>query len=177
MGYRFWCVLTLAAALGAASKPPVTGRGENQNVIVTATIYSAPEEIEALLGAPLYGDFLVAEVTVEPKSSQAVALDPDDFTLRTDKSGEHTGPLAANQVVGRDAFVIKRKKTDPDRRVLSIAAADDKLEQRLAGRALAAGPITQATTGLLYFPMEPQKTKDLELLYGSVQDRARIRFR
>ena len=37
--------------------------------------------------------------------------------------------------------------------------------------------IEEPTTGFLFFPMENQKLKDLELLYGAKENRIRIRFK
>src|ERR1017187_981881 len=37
--------------------------------------------------------------------------------------------------------------------------------------------IEEPTTGFLFFPMENQKMKDLELVYGGKENRIRIRFK
>ena len=36
--------------------------------------------------------------------------------------------------------------------------------------------IEEPVTGLLYFPLEGQKLKDLELVYGAKENRIRLRF-
>jgi hypothetical protein len=38
------------------------------------------------------------------------------------------------------------------------------------------GKTAKPVTGLLYFPMEKQKLKDLELLYGPKEARVSLRF-
>jgi hypothetical protein len=37
--------------------------------------------------------------------------------------------------------------------------------------------VEEPVTGFLYFPMENQKMKDLELLYGGKENRIRMRFK
>jgi hypothetical protein len=46
----------------------------------------------------------------------------------------------------------------------------------LTERILPEGKSTVPISGLLYFPMEKQKLKDLELVYGDAGNRIRIRF-
>ena len=39
------------------------------------------------------------------------------------------------------------------------------------------GKTDKSVSGLLYFPMEKQKMKDLELLYGGKENRISLRFK
>ena len=54
---------------------------------------------------------------------------------------------------------------------------DSPLKKVLDEKVLAEKKVTEPVTGLLYFPMENQKLKDLELTYGPKDDRIRLRFK
>jgi hypothetical protein len=54
---------------------------------------------------------------------------------------------------------------------------DSPLKKLLDAKVLPEKKIEEPVTGFLFFPMENQKMKDLELLYGGKQDRIRIRFK
>jgi hypothetical protein len=59
-------------------------------------------------------------------------------------------------------------------------AARDKenpLEKVLADRILPDRRTDQPFSGLLYFPLEKQKVKDLELTYGKLENKIRLRFK
>jgi hypothetical protein len=58
--------------------------------------------------------------------------------------------------------------------------ADEKenpLKKTLDAKVLPEGKTNQPVQGLLYFPMEKQKMKDLELTYGSKENLIRLRFK
>ena len=54
---------------------------------------------------------------------------------------------------------------------------DNPLKRMLDAKVLPEKKIEEATTGFLYFPMEKQKMKDLELIYGPKQNQIRMRFK
>jgi hypothetical protein len=54
---------------------------------------------------------------------------------------------------------------------------ENPLKKKLDAKILPEGKTDQPVSGLLYFPMEKQKMKDLELLYGPKEDRVRLRFK
>jgi hypothetical protein len=54
---------------------------------------------------------------------------------------------------------------------------DSPLKKLLDAKVLPEKKIEEPVTGFLYFPMENQKMKDLELLYGAKENRIRIRFK
>ena len=95
MTRRVFAALPLSAFLLAAGpkKTTAAAKGENEDLILTATLYIDPQEIKQLVGSDLEGHFFVAEVKVEPKYGKEIAVDPDDFVLWTNKDGEHTQPL------------------------------------------------------------------------------------
>jgi hypothetical protein len=96
-----------ALLLPAANKKTVaSGRGENEDLVITATLHIDPADIKEMIGDDLGGHYIVAEVKIEPKYGKDIALDRDDFTLRTDKDGEKATPYSGSQIAGRGALII-----------------------------------------------------------------------
>jgi len=54
---------------------------------------------------------------------------------------------------------------------------DNPLKKMLEAKVLPEKKIEEATIGFLYFPLEKQKLKDLELIYGPRQNQIRMRFK
>jgi hypothetical protein len=103
----FACLLLTASLLLPAQKP-ATSKGENQDLVLTVTLYIDPQSINEVIGADLGKDYIVAAVKVEPKAGKEVAVDRADFVLRTDKDGEKVKPFAASQIAGRGALIVTR---------------------------------------------------------------------
>ncbi|MGB7758719.1 MAG: hypothetical protein WBL61_02765, partial [Bryobacteraceae bacterium] len=195
-------------------------KGENEDLILTATLYIDPQEIKQLVGSDLESHFFVAEVRVEPKYGKRITVDPDDFVLRTNKDGEHTKPYEASQVAGKNVMVITPAKgteqgggvqTGPTYGGMPVPAGgpygypsdgisvgaggsgqvdtnkvtvhvtndeqDNPLEKALDEKMLPHKETEQPVSGLLYFPMEKQKMRDLELRYGGKENRITLQFR
>src|SRR5438067_1350961 len=113
MKLRYPAALLLAAVLlTGAKKPPASARGENEDLILEATIYLDPAEIKDLVGSDLGGHYIVAAVKVEPKYTKDIALDRDDFELRTDKDGEKAKPWSASQVAGTGGLVLRETRPE-----------------------------------------------------------------
>jgi hypothetical protein len=191
----------------ASKKAPPTSRAENEDLILTATLHLDPAGIKEMIGSDLGGHYIVVDVKVEPKYSKDIVIDRDDFVLRTDKDGEHTQPYAASQIAGSGALiigtvennegiaspgwtgtripVIKRggapappKDGEPKSEAPKEPEKDNSpLKKTLESKILPEGKTTQPISGLLYFPMEKQKMKDLELVYGGKENRIRLRFK
>lgn len=199
-------LLVAAFSLAAAPRKTIaTAKGENEDLILTATIYIDPEEIKQLAGSDLEGHFFVADVRLEPKYGKEIAVDPDDFVLRTDKDGEHTQPYEASQVAGKNVMTVALPKptapktgfgigipmgdigigggnsgdADASKVTVKITAdeQDNPLEKSLDAKMLPRKKTAQPVSGLLYFPMEKQKMKDLELRYGGKENRITLRFK
>jgi len=205
MTRRIFAALPLSAFLLAAApkKTTETVKGENEDLILTATLYIDALEIKQLVGSDLEGHFFVAEVKVEPKYGKEIAVDPDDFVLWTNKDGEHTQPYEASQVAGKNVMVVTPAKTAAPKTGFSLGGAmggigmggsgeadtnkatvhitndeqDNPLEKALDAKMLPRKKSEQPVSGLLCFPMEKQKMKDLELRYGSKENRITLRFR
>jgi hypothetical protein len=205
-GRLFALGLLAALLMGLPAKKTVGGaKGENEDLILEATIYVAPTDVKELLGDDLGGHYIVAEVKVEPKYGKEIAVDRDDFVLRTDKDGEKTKPFVSSQIVGQEALIVTRTQGENNghRPGISIggvgggvgaggnsdngdatskiqhagAAKDNPLQKTLDDKILMEGKIKKPLTGLLYFAMEKQKMKDLELNYGGKENRISLRFK
>lgn len=204
-----FAVFALAAtlALSGASKKtkaPPTSRGENQDLILTATLYLTPADVKQLIGDDLGGHYIVCDVKVQPKYGKDLVLDRDDFVLWTDKNGEHTQPYVGSQIAGRGALIIGTVEDNEgvaspgwtgtrvpvvkgggasapapgkDTAKPKAAQPEPALQKTLDAKILPEGKTTEPVSGLLYFPMEKQKMKDLELVYGDKDDKIRVRFK
>jgi hypothetical protein len=198
--------LALSASLAAADKKaPSMARGENEDVVLEATLYDDPALVKDLLGYELGGHYIVADVKIDPKFGKEIVIDRDDFELRTEKDGDHTTPFAPSQIVAQDAVLVSRGKgpsaASPgmvlegpliikgggsgngdgvQAKAPSETGApkqEDPLKKLLEEKILPEKKTDQAVSGLLYFPMEKQKRKDLELTYGPRETRIRLRFK
>jgi hypothetical protein len=183
---------------GSDKKPQVSTprSGENDVLEITATAIADPESVRQALGSDLGGHYILMNVQVVPKEGRKVALHLDDFVLKTDKDGERTGPFAPGQIAGRGALVVTQEGgrgngfgVGP----MSIGTADiteahsvvksgatekpnpilDVLKQKM----LPEKETETSVSGLLYFPMEKQKLKDLELIYTTSEGKLRLRFK
>jgi len=228
-GRLFACLLFAACLLPAAQKTVATAKGENQDLGLTVTLYIDPAGVKELIGNDLDGHYIVADVKVEPKYGKEVAIDRDDFQLRTDKDGEKAKPFAPSQIAGRGALIVHQEQQgrttgavgspssypgnypgggyppggyppggypypngggavagvgnegDAGTTAATVRnGAGDKenpIEQTLKDKALPEKKTGQPVSGLLYFVMEKQKLKDLELTYGGKENRITLRFK
>jgi hypothetical protein len=229
MPARLLAFLLLAGVpLAAAQKNVASAKGENQDLAVTVTLYIDSAGLKQLIGNDLDGNYIVADVKVEPKYGKEVAIYRDDFQLSTDKDGEKTKPYAPSQIAGRGALVISRGQSQASRTTVGVGptdpypgtvggypgsyppgsypgggypapgvsggmggdadntevtvknAARDKenpLEKTLKDRELPEKKTDQPISGLLYFPMEKQKMKDLEVTFGGRDNRITLKFK
>jgi phage pi2 protein 07 len=194
-----------ALLLGAPGKRQTvgSGRGENEDMILSVTIYTTPADVKELIGDDLGGHYIVAEVKVEPKYGKTINIDRDDFVLHTDTNGEKVTPFAPSQIAGREALIVtdagaKEKKsgimiggmgggmasgggdTGPQlqTKVQSPATVkENPVEKVLREKVLVEQKVDKPVGGLLYYPMEKQKLKNLELRYGPKESRITLRFK
>jgi hypothetical protein len=206
-----WFLLLAMAAAAADKKTTATAKGENDDLMLTVTVYLQPDDIKRLLDNDLDNHFIVCEVKVEPKYGKEVAIDRDDFLLRTYKDGEKSKPFDASQIAGSGALVISQDASSksPGARspgwtgmggpmILGGGAAaastgglgptgvkadvkneagDNPLKQLLESRILPNKKTAEPVTGLLYFGLEKQKMKDLQLDFGDRENRIALRFK
>lgn len=170
--------------------------GENDVLELTATAIADPESVRDLLGSDLGGHYILMDVRIVPKEGRKVAIHLDDFLLRTDKDGERTGPFVPSQIAGRGSIVVTQVGTSgsgfglgpvsvgttdikEDRATVKSGATEkpnplmDVLKQKILPEKETETPVS----GLLYFPMEKQKLKDLELIYTTSEGKLRLRFK
>jgi hypothetical protein len=211
-----WIVSQGAARNNESDKPAVT-RGENESVVITATVYAKPDEVKEVLGSDLGGHYIVVSLEVTPRFGKEVAINRDDFVLKTDQDGERSAPFAPSQIAGRGAMVIRQtggsggtpmhdnagpiwggypgtigqphkiggdgvgsggapEGADAKTRTGSHEK-DDPMLGVLKQKELPETKTDKPVSGLLYFPMEKQKIKDLELRYAATGDKITMRFR
>src|ERR1035437_8458563 len=220
-GRLFACLLFAVCLLPAGQKTVTTAKGENQDLALTVPLYIDPADVKELIGNDLDGHYIVADVKVEPKYGKEVAIDRDDFQLRTDKDGEKAKPFEPSQIAGRGAMIVHQEQqgrtggavgagspssypgnypgggypypngggsmagvgSEGDAGTTAATVqngAGDKenpLEQTLKDKVLPEKKTDQPVSGLLYFVMEKQKLKDLELTYGGKENRIILRFK
>lgn len=181
---------------GAADKRIVgAARGENQDLILQVTLYLDRASVKDLIGTDLEGHFILAEVKIDPKFGKEIAIDRDDFVLRTDKNGEKATPFAPSEIAGKETLVVSQQRIGGNEGSIlyggvapnvnggavvkdSGTPKDQALENVLNGKVLPEKKTDQAVSGLLYFSMEKQKLKDLELDYGGRgENRIVLRFK
>jgi hypothetical protein len=202
----------------ADKRGPSNARGENEDLILTVTLYDDPVLVKQAVGADMDG-YIVAAVKVEPKYGKEILIDRDDFHLRTDKDGERVTPFAPSQIAATDAVTVshgptegaaspgmvlagplvlhggalaknkKKEKEDDDSADAKVTAPadnadnsdaakkDNPLKKLLEEKVLPERKTEQPVSGLLYFPMDKQKRKDLELIYGGRENRIALRFK
>jgi len=211
-------VVSLGAARENESNKPAEARGENESVVITATLYAKPQAVKEVLGSDLGGHYIVVAVEVTPRFGKEVAVNRDDFVLKTDKDGERSGPFAPSQIAGRGTMVVRQTggagasgmhdndgpvwggypgSPGPPRRIGGDGVGDagapagaeaktrsgshqkeDPMLGVLKQKELPETKTDKPVSGLLYFPMEKQKVKDLELRYAaSSDDKITMRFR
>ena len=86
--------LLFCAALPAADKKPPQGVGEDESVTIAASILDA-EHVREAVGSDFNGQYTVLEVRVTPKGGMPLDVRLDNFILRSEADGDHSGPLVA----------------------------------------------------------------------------------
>jgi hypothetical protein len=101
-------ILLLAAvsAFAAGDKGPVTTDTSNDRLALKATVYCTRDEVREQLGSDLGGYFIVVKVTLTPKDGKPLAVNRDDFMLRSYKDGQKSQPFQPSQIAGRGSLVI-----------------------------------------------------------------------
>jgi hypothetical protein len=199
------CLLLPALLLTAAKKTVSTATGDNDDLVLTVTLHIDPAEIKEILGSDLEGHYVVAETKVEPKYGKEVTIDRDDFLLRSRADNDHSKPFAASQVAGNTTMVITKSEapkvknrptfgiggmggmsgnnsTKNDeykdaKAAVKTSDTNNPLEKTLDEKILPEKRTDKAVSGLLYFPIEKQKIKDLQLEYGGKENRITLQFK
>jgi hypothetical protein len=179
--------LALCGALGAGEKKSPQGQAEDESVAVTATLLS-PEQVRQAVGSDFDNNFTVLDVRLAPKGGKPYLVHLDDFILRSESSGEHSGPFVAAQIAGAGALVVERSygnRSNPDS---PRPLEGTKLEMKDADKAnpaldvlkkkiLSEKTVSEPVSGLLFFPLTKEKAKNLILSYKTPRSRMRLSFK
>ncbi len=195
-------VLLAAVMAFAGEKKLPAGEGQNEAVGLQATVLD-DDHLQQIFSSDFSRMFVVVEVTLSPKGGKALDVRLDDFLLRSEQSGEHTGPLLAAQIGGEGGIVVKRPDAakrrggfgggfggimmggggnpGPPPEQAKVEAKDDResdpLLFMLKRKILNEKSVTEPVTGLLFFPMEKEKPKNLALVYTTPAGKLRFKFK
>ena len=196
-------LLCLAAVTLAADKKPPAGEASNDDVSLQATVLD-PEQIQQIFASDFNKMFVVVEVTLTPKTGKSVDVHLDDFLIRSEQTGEHSGPLSASQIGGQGSMVVNRGQSgqkrggfgggfggimmggggmgaptiqDNTKVTVKEDTEKDPLLAMLKRKILAEKTITEPVTGLLFFPLEKEKPKNLALIYTTPAGKLRFKFK
>jgi hypothetical protein len=198
----FLVALLLSATAAAREKKLPSGEASNETVDVTATALNA-DEMQQIFGSDFRNSYAVIEVTLAPKSGKPFEVHLDDFLLRSDQTGEHSGPLAPSQIAGSETLVVHQTEQKrgssggfgglggimiggggggpppPPNSKGEIKNSDkkDPMLDVLKRKLLPEKTINETVTGLLFFPLEKEKPKNLTLVYNTPPGKLRIRFK
>ena len=200
----FLCALLAVAALPASKKTTATATGDNDDMVLTATLHTDPADIKEMVGSDLGGNFIVAEIKVQPKYGKTVNIQRDDFLLRCFDGNDTSHPFVGSQIADQSSLVVgkvmdgdgKRAKprltlggmggmtgptTTYDNAPAKVKENDDakvtQLEKTLDAKILPEKKTDQPVSGLLYFAMEKRKLKDMQLEYGPKDNRIDLHFK
>lgn len=180
--------LALCVVLVAGEKKSPQGQVEDGSVTITATVLSA-EEVRQAVGSDFDNNYTVLDVRVAPKGSGPYLVHLDDFILRSQASGEHSGPfLTAGQIAGAGALEVERtygNRPNPDspRSIEGTKLSmkdDDKANpalEALKKKMLTEKTVSEPVSGLLFFPLTKEKSKNLILSCKTPQSRLRLSFK
>jgi hypothetical protein len=176
------------AVLSAGDKKSPQGHGEDESVAITATVLS-PDQLREAVGSDFDNSYTVLDVRVTPKGGKPYPIHLDDFILRSESSGEHSGPFpAASQIAGAGALVVKqtygnRANADSPRPLegtkleMKDDAKADPAFDALKKKMLAESTVTDPVSGLLFFPLTKEKPKNLVLSYKTPLSKLRLSFK
>lgn len=179
--------LLLCAGVPAADKKPPQGTVQDESVAITATILDA-EHLRQAVGSDFNGQYTVLDVRVTPKGGMPLDLRLDNFILRSESDGDHSGPLIAGQIAGSGEVIVTRKyapKSSPDNPnliegttvELKEVPPQDAILEALKKNILAEKVTAESVSGLLFFPLEKEKPKNLVLSCTTPRGKLRMQFK
>jgi hypothetical protein len=177
-----------------------------ETVTLSGKAYMDPEAIKQLLGYDLGGHYIVVQMNVTPKGDKPLNVQLNDFQMFCEGDGDRTQPQSPAEIAATDSMVLKRgesgigslgeqpgttwsgvgfggrstkKKQDdtPTSTKMEKGTKDDTLKNVLTEKALPEKETTQPVSGLLYFPLEKKKLKDLVLFYTTPTGKLRLYFK
>jgi hypothetical protein len=97
-------------ASAAAKKVVATASGENDDLILTVTLYIDRTDVKEMVGSDLDGHYFFADVKVEPKYGKEITINRDDFLLRSLNDNDSSKPFSPNQIAGASVMVLSRSR-------------------------------------------------------------------
>lgn len=189
MTRRIFTFAAVCTALFAADKKSPQGQVEDDTVSIAATLLNA-DQLRQAVGSDFGNNYTVLDVRVTPKGGMPYVLTLDDFILRSESSGEHSGPfLSAGQIGGEGALVVtqtygNRQGPDSPRPLqgtkleMKADAKGDSAVDVLKKKMLASKNITEPVSGLMFFPLSPkEKAKNLILSCKTPKGHLRLAFK
>jgi hypothetical protein len=98
----------LVALSLVAAEPPASGTAANEKLEIQATVYNDKAAIRGVLGEELDSGIVVVEVRLTPKGGDSLKVWRDDFTLRSDRDGQKSGPFDPSQIAGNSVITLVR---------------------------------------------------------------------
>jgi hypothetical protein len=186
----------------SGEKRPPTGEAMNEAVGITAT-YVDSDELKQIFGTNFDNMFAVIEVTLTPKGGKPLDIHLDDFLIRSEQTGDHSGPLASAQIAGQGTLIVHKPDESKkgkgggwsmgglgigmgggggappaeSRTEIKNSETRDPLLDVLKRKILAEKPATETVSGLLFFSIEKDKPKNLVLSYTTEPGKLRIKFK
>ncbi len=200
----FFGALLALAASPAAKKTTATSTGDNDDLTLTATLHTDPADIKDMVGSDLGGNYIVAEIKVQPKYGKTVNIQRDDFLLRCFDGNDTSRPFVGSQIADQSTLVVGKvmdgegKKAKPrltlggmggstgpttqyDNAPAKVKENHDanmaELEKTLDAKMLPEQKTDKPASGLLYFAIEKRKLKDMQLEYGPKESRIELHFK
>jgi len=183
------------------------GQASNAAVAVEATLYADPETVLQALGNDLQGHYTVVRVKLTPRAGKItpqlddflLRTDKDGERSRpfvpSQIAGQGSLVITETNAGGGGAKAENRPTfgmggmgmggsgmgTSPtmkgSKAKMENSDQKDPLQDLLTAKMLPQQETDQPVTGLLYFPMEKQKVKDLELTYTTSAGKLSVRFK
>jgi hypothetical protein len=183
--------LLLGGRASAGEKRLPMGEAGNETVHIEATYYDSAQ-LKETFGTDFDNLYSVVEVTLTPRGGKTLAVHLDDFLMRSEATGAHSGPLAASQIAGQSSLVVNRTEAEkkkggfgggiglggimmggggnaapPPEAKVEVRTSDnpDPMLGVLKRKILAEKPADEEVSGLLFFPLDKEKAKNLVLVY------------
>jgi hypothetical protein len=183
------------------------GSAENADVEVKATIFADGDAVNQLLGSTLDGHYIVVNIQLNPKSKLTVDFDNFMLRTDKDGEKSHPfkptqiagdgalvisdpsqgdengkkrhGPTFSGGMGGMGGGGASNTTTGMGNKSTMQEATGRRnpLLNQLTDRMLEEKETDQSIIGLLYFPMEKQKMKDLELIITTASGKVSLRFK
>ena len=176
------------ATLAASAANPPMGKAQNESAEVAAMFLDVAA-LKQATGSDFNNAYTVIEVTVTPKGTAPLELQPDDFLLRINSSSDSSGPMAASQVYGAGGGLMLHQGKDTigitatnpaytgATPVAGSSSASPEAIKALQSKMLPAKTISAPVTGLLFFPIPKKRPRDLDLVYSTPTGKLHISFR